>query len=321
MPGKSVFITRSIPDTGIALLAASGLSVRMNPLARFLRPEELQEKVGRFDAVICQITDTVDEAVLAAAAPRCKVFANCAVGFDNIDIPAAQRLGITITNTPNVLTEATADLTWALMLATARRVGEAERHLRAGAWRGWGMLDFLGADIHAQTLGIVGAGRIGTAVARRASGFSMKILYAHPRANDALDRMGASRVSLLELLQSSDFVSLHVPLTDSTRTLIDDKALRAMKPNAILINTSRGAVVDESALIEALQEGRISGAGLDVYRSEPHVPRELFEVGNAVLLPHIGSATVTTRSRMAQIAANNVIAVLRGESALDPVTF
>ncbi len=320
MPGKSVFITRSIPETGIALLAASGLSVRMNPLARTLRPEELQERAGQFDAVICQISDTVDEAVLAAAAPKCKIFANCAVGFDNIDILVAKQLGITITNTPNVLTEATADLTWALMLATARRLGEAERHLRAGAWRGWGMLDFLGADIHGQTLGIVGAGRIGTAVARRASGFSMKILYSSPKSNNALEDMGASRVSLLELLQSSDFVSLHVPLTEATRTLIDDKALRAMKRSAILINTSRGAVVDEPALIEALQEGRLAGAGLDVYRSEPLVPRELFEVGNAVLLPHIGSATAATRSRMAQIAANNVIAVLRGEPALDPVT-
>ncbi|MFH1417511.1 MAG: D-glycerate dehydrogenase [Planctomycetota bacterium] len=319
MPGKSVFITRSIPEAGIALLAASGLSVRMNPLARALRPEELREKAGQHDAVICQISDTVDEAVLAAAAPRCKVFANCAVGFDNIDIRAAQRLGITVTNTPDVLTEATADLTWALMLATARRLGEAERHLRAGAWRGWGMLDFLGADIHGKTLGIVGAGRIGTAVARRASGFSMKVLYADPETNDLLDGMGAGRVSLLELLRSSDFVSLHIPLTESTRMLLDDKALRAMKRSAILINTSRGAVVDESALIEALQRSRIAGAGLDVYRSEPHVPRELLEVGNAVLLPHIGSATVATRSRMAQIAASNVVAVLRGEPALDPV--
>ncbi|MBN2563025.1 MAG: D-glycerate dehydrogenase [Phycisphaerae bacterium] len=320
MGSMSVFITRMIPDAGIAKLVGAGMAVSMNPLARRLSPEELQEEVRRHDGVICHLTDRIDERVLSASLPRCKVFANCAVGYDNIDVAAAQKLGVVITNTPEVLTEATADLAWALLMATARRLGEAERVVRAEAWRGWGMLDFLGVDVFGRTLGIVGAGRIGTAVARRASGFSMELLYFDRGPCQEVESLGARRVPLAELLESSDFVSLHTQLVEETRHLIDERALRRMKRDAVLINTARGGVVDQDALIEALQHGRIAGAGLDVYRDEPKVPKELIALENVVLLPHIGSATVATRSRMAEMAAENVVSVLRGAGALHPVT-
>lgn len=316
----SVYVTRAIPEAGIAALVGAGVRVRLNPLARSLRPEELREEVGRYDGVVCHLTDRIDETVLTAAAPRCKVFANCAVGTDNFDVAAAAQLGITLTNTPDVLTEATADLAWALLMATARRLGEAERVVRAGAWRGWGMLDFLGVDIHGKTLGIVGAGRIGTAVARRAGGFSMKVLYCDREPMAEIEALGARRVGLVELLETSDFVSLHTPLTEETRHLLDENGMRRMKREAVLINTARGAVVDQTALAEVLREGRIAGAGFDVYENEPLVPPDFLALENVVLLPHIGSATLATRSRMAEIAAENVIAVLRGEPPMNVVT-
>jgi glyoxylate reductase len=319
MGQKSVFITRTIPDTGITALAEAGMTIRANPHARALRPEELLDEVGQHDGVICQLADKIDAAVLNAATPRCKVFATCAVGYDNFDLKTAGRLGIAVTNTPDVLTNATADLAWSLIMATARRIGEAERFVRAGAWRGWGMLDFLGVDVYGRTIGIVGAGRIGTAVARRATGFSMNVLYFDDEPKKQIEALGARRVDLPELLAASDFVSLHVPLTEATRRLIDRRALYAMRRNAILINTARGDIVDQPALIEALREGRILAAGLDVYQNEPHVPKELLELANVVLLPHIGSATVATRSRMAEMAAENVIAVLNGRPPLNPV--
>lgn len=319
MQVKSVLVTRTIPDRGIAALSAAGLSVRVNPSARGLRHDELREQVGGYDGVICHLSDRIDADILAAAAPRCRVFATCAVGYDNIDVPAAARLGIVITNTPEVLTNATADLTWALILATARRLGEAERLVRAGAWRGWGMLDFLGVDVYGRTLGVIGAGRIGTAVARRATGFSMRVLYHDDAPRPPMESLGARRVGLPELLSSSDFVSLHVPLTEGTRRLIDRKALDLMKRDAVLINTARGDVVDQAALIEVLREGRIFAAGLDVYQNEPRVPKELTALENVILLPHIGSATIATRTRMAEMAAENVIAVLNGRAPINPV--
>ncbi len=318
-PGRRVYLTRGIPEAGIAMLASAGLTIRMNPLPRPLRHEELCREAGHYDAVMCQATDRIDEAVLAAASPRCRIFANCAVGYDNIDVAAAARRGIIVTNTPDVLTEATADLTWALMLATARRLGEAERLVRAGVWRGWSMMDFLGMDIHGKTLGIVGAGRIGTAVARRAQGFDMKLLYYARSDQRAMAALGAERRPLGELMAESDFVTIHVSLSRETRHLIDDRAIRRMKREAILINTSRGAVVDQSALITALTQGRIAAAGLDVYTNEPMIPADLLALENVVLLPHIGSATVSTRNRMAQTAAANVVSVLRGDGPINPV--
>lgn len=319
MTNRSVFITRMIPESGIVLLQKAGLAVKMNPFARQPKHEELVEEAGRHDAVICQLPDAIDRTFLKAASARCKVVATCAVGVDNIDLAAAREFNVTITNTPDVLTEATADLTWALMLATARRLGEAERTVRAGAWRGWGMLDLLGFDVYRRTLGIVGAGRIGAAVARRARGFDMPVLYHSRRRNPGIEEFGAKRVSLYELLEQSDFVTLHTPLTEETRQLIDGKAIARMKRGAILINTARGAVVDQVEMIRALKDGRLAAAGLDVYEKEPAVSPELLELDNVVLLPHIGSATISTRNRMAEIAAENVIAVLNGKPAVTPV--
>ncbi|RIK68287.1 MAG: D-glycerate dehydrogenase [Planctomycetota bacterium] len=316
---QSVFITRAIPEEGVAVLNEAGLTVHVNPHHRPLQPEELIKEVGRHDGVICQMVDRIDQKVLQAAAGRCRVIATCAVGYDNIDVAAAAKLGIVITHTPDVLTETTADLAWTLMLSAARRAGEGERVVRAGQWRGWGMMDFLGTDVFGKTLGIVGAGRIGTAVARRASGFRMKLLYHARTSKPEMEALGARRVALNELLESSDFVSLHVPLTEETRHLIDEKALGRMKRDAILINSARGAVVDQDALIAALAGGRLAAAGLDVYAHEPAVPPELVRLENVVLLPHIGSATVATRTEMARRAARNVVAVLRGEAAPNPV--
>lgn len=319
MHGRRVFVTRVVPEAGIARLVDAGLRVEVNPLPRPLRPEELLARIGRYDAILSQVADQLDEAALRAALPRCRIIAQCAVGYDNIDVAAAHRLGIVITNTPDVLTETTADLTWALILAAARRLGEGERLVRAGVWRGWGMLEMLGTEVHGATLGIVGAGRIGCAVARRSGGFGMKLLYHSRRASPEMQRLGGRQVRLDELLAGSDFVSLHVPLRADTRHLIDAAALARMKRTAILINTTRGGVIDEDALIEALREGRLAAAGLDVYAHEPHVPAGLAELENVVLLPHIGSATPATRNAMARRAADNVVAVLSGKPPLHPV--
>lgn len=319
MDSISVYITRMIPEAGITPLTAAGFEIKMNPLPRSPRREELLDEVGGHDGIICQLSDRIDRQVLEAAAPRCKVLATCAAGHDNIDLAAAREFGVVVTHTPDVLTEATADLTWALLLATARRLGEAERLVRAGAWRGWGMLDFLGAEVFGKTLGIIGAGRIGTAVARRARGFDMPVLYHAQTPRPAIEALGAKRVALAGLLESSDFVSLHLPLTDRTHHLLDATALDRIKQGAILINTARGAIVDQGALIEALRDGRLGGAGLDVYDGEPAVPPELLEMENVVLLPHIGSATVRARETMAAMAAESVVAVLTGEPPSHPV--
>jgi glyoxylate reductase len=235
-----------------------------------------------------------------------------AVGFNNIDVATATRLGILITNTPGVLTEATADLTWALLLGVARRVAEGDHEMRAGRFSGWGPLYMLGGDVTGQTLGLIGPGRIATAVARRASGFAMRLLYHGRHASPDLDALGGRFVPLDRLLAESDFVSLHVPLSTETRHLIDANALARMKPTAYLINTARGPVVDEAALVEALRAGRIAGAGLDVYEDEPLMAQGLADSPNTVLLPHLGSATHQTRAAMSRIAAENLVAVLRG---------
>lgn len=319
MPQPSVFVTRMIPERGLSAILQAGFRLHVHPLPSALRPEQLIDAIRSHDALIGQLADRFDRAVLKAGAGRCRVVALCAVGYDNVDLAAAAEFGIVVTNTPDVLTEATADLTWALLLATARRLGEAERFVRAGAWRGWGMMDFLGADVNGRTLGVVGAGRIGTAVARRALGFSMRVLYSSRSNRPALDEIGATRLPLPEVLASSDFISLHVALNDHTHHLIDAGAFSHMRRGTILINTARGSIVDQAALIDALREGRLAAAGLDVFEKEPAVPPELLTMENVVLLPHIGSATVRTRERMAEIAAENVIAVLRGGKPTTPV--
>jgi glyoxylate reductase len=285
--------------------------VRSHDDARLLSPDELCAAVAGCDGVLCLLTDPIDARVLEAAR-GCRVFANMAVGFNNVDVAAATRLGILVTNTPGVLTEATADLTWTLILGVARRVAEGDREMRSGRFPGWGPLYMLGGDVTGRVLGLVGPGRIAAAVARRALGFQMPLLYHGRRPSPELDGLGARRVSLDELLAESDFVSLHVPLQPETRHLIDARALARMKSTAYLINTARGPVVDEKALVEALREGRIAGAGLDVYEDEPRMAQGLADCPNTVLLPHLGSATHATRAAMSRIAAENLVAALEG---------
>jgi glyoxylate reductase len=306
-----VFITRPIPEPGPSLVRAVADRVDMNPHDRPLTRGELRAGVAGCDAVLCLLTDQIDEPVLEAAR-GCRIFANMAVGYNNIDVGAATRRGIMVTNTPGILTEATADLTWTLILAVARRVAEGDREMRGGRFPGWGPLYMLGGDVAGTTLGLVGPGRIATAVARRAAGFSMRLLYHGRRPSSEIQGLGGQPVELDRLLSESDFVSLHVPLTDQTHHLIDAGALAQMKPTAYLINTSRGPVVDESALVAALNAGLIAGAGLDVYEREPRIADGLAECPNTVLLPHLGSATVQTRAAMSRMAAENLVAGLQG---------
>jgi glyoxylate reductase len=269
-----------------------------------LRVEMGGADVEGVDALLCLLTDRIDAALLERG-DRLKAVANMAVGVDNIDLEAAARLGITVTNTPDVLTDATADLAFALMLAAARRLSWGDRLVRSGGFRGWEPLLGLGFEVTGRTLGIVGAGRIGRAVAERARGFRMDVLLCDLTFGVPLD----------DLLERSDFVSLHCPLTPETRHLIAEAELRRMRPHAVLVNTARGPIVDERALVQALQEGWIGAAGLDVFEEEPRLAPGLVELPNVVLAPHIGSATFTTRGRMVEIAARNVVAVLRGEPA------
>ena len=308
---RRVAITRPIPEPGPGLVARVTDEVVANRDDRTLSAEELHRLVAGADGVLCLLTDPIDAATLDAA-QGCKIFANMAVGYNNVDVAAATERGILVTNTPGVLTDCTADLTWALILAAARRVAEGDVEMRAGRFPGWGPLYMLGGDVTGRTLGLVGPGRIATAVARRAAGFEMRVLYAGRRANPEMDALGAERVDLDRVLAESDFVSLHVPLADETRHLIDAKALGKMKPTAYLINTARGPVVDEKALVEALKSGRIAGAGIDVYEDEPAMAPGLSECTNAVLLPHLGSATLGVRAAMSRIAAENLVAALEG---------
>lgn len=310
MPVRA-FLTRPIPEPGPGLVRSALGGLAMNAEDRALSSEELRGAVEGVDGVLCLLTDKVDASVLDAA-KGCRIFANMAVGTNNIDIEAATRRGILITNTPGVLTDCTADLTWALILGIARRVADGDREMRAGRFPGWGPLYMLGGDVSGATLGLIGPGRIATAVARRAQGFALKLLYHGRRSHEELDALGAKHVSLSEILAQSDFVSLHVPLTSETTHLIDAEALGQMKPTAYLINTSRGPVVDEAALVKALKANQIAGAALDVYEDEPRMADGLAECENALLLPHLGSATIATRAAMSRMAAENLIAALQG---------
>ena len=283
----------------------------VTPGAGRLPLAELRAQVADADALICLFSDRIDDGFLAGAT-RLRVVANCAVGVDNIDLAAAARRRVVVTNTPEVLTDATADLAFALLLAAARRLGEGERLLRSGGWPGWEPTQLLGVPVAGQTLGVIGMGRIGLAMARRAAGFAMRVLYAGRAPVPEAEALGAQQRSLNALLGEADFVSVHCPLTASTRHIIDGAALAAMKPTAILINTARGACVDEDALAEALAAGRIAGAGLDVYSDEPSVRAALLATERAVLAPHLGSATTVARRRMAEICALAVRAVLDG---------
>ncbi len=306
-----VLVTRVIPESGLALLRAHCSEVRVFPHDRPISRDEFKTRVRDVDATLCLLSDPVRSEVMDLN-PKLRVISNYAVGVDNIDVPAATARGIAVTNTPGVLTEATAELAWALIFALARRIVESDRFTRAGRFIGWGPMLKLGRDIQGKTLGIVGAGRIGHAVGVRATGMGMKILYWDVDGKPDFERATrAKRVDLRELLRKSDFVTLHVPLTKGTVHLVGKKELALMKPTAYLVNTARGPVVDEAALVVALKTGRLAGAGFDVYEKEPKIHPGLLKLDNVVLLPHIGSATIETRARMAEVAAMNLIDVLR----------
>jgi len=308
-----IVVTREIPAPALERLQAAG-EVWVSPHDRALTQEELHEAVAGAQAVVTMLTDRVDDAFLDAAGPDLRVVANVAVGYDNVDVEACARRGVTATNTPGVLTDATADLAMALILMTTRRLGEGERVVRSGQpWR-FSLSFMLGAGLQGKTLGIVGLGAIGRAVADRARAFGMRIAHTSRRPSE-----DAGFLPLEDLLAASDVVSLHCPLTPETHHLIDAAALARMRPTAYLINTARGPVVDEAALVDALREGTIAGAGLDVFEREPEVHPGLMELDNAVLIPHLGSATVETRTAMAELAARNAVAVLAGEEPPTPI--
>jgi len=310
----SVFITRRIPDAGLDILSEH-VSLTIFEEDRQIARQEIIERIGDVDGMICLLSDPIDKEVIEAG-KKLKVISAYAVGYNNIDIEAARNRGIVVTNTPGVLTDATADIAFALMIAAARRIAESDAWMRTHEFEGWAPKFFLGVDLVGKTLGIIGAGRIGAALAKRAyAGFDMKIAYHGRNRNPEFEsKFNAQFMPLNDLLAASDFVSIHTPLTPETHHLIGEQELALMKPTAVLVNTARGPVVDEQALIRCLQEQRIFGVGLDVYEHEPAVPRELKELPNAVILPHIGSASFQTRDRMAGITANNCLAVLDGGS-------
>ena len=313
MPNPKVFITRVIPDKGLEIIKNfCDVDVWSDELPP--SREKLLQHVRGIDGLLSLLTDKIDEEVINVAGPQLRVISNFAVGFDNIDIPAATARKIPVGNTPDVLTDVTADFAFALMMSVARRIPEAERYVHEGKWKTWGPKTLLGVDLKGATLGLIGFGRIGKAVARRAAGFDMRVIYYDPTETDIHSDIKAMKVNFEMLLEEADFISLHTPLTDETRHLIDAKALAQMKPTAVLINTSRGPVVDSFALYEALKVNRIFGAGLDVTEPEP-LPSDspLLTLDNLVITPHIASASITARDNMSWMATQNLIAGLKGE--------
>jgi glyoxylate reductase len=317
-----IFVTRKIPESGIDLLKKEGLDVEVSDLDGVLSREKLLEKVKGVDAILSLLTDKIDGEIMDAAGPQLKVIANYAVGYDNLNLADAEKRNIILTNTPEVLSETVAEHTFALMLAIAHRIAEADKFFREGKYTGWAPLLLLGQDVSHKTLGIVGLGRIGSLVAKHAhKGFEMKVLYYDIKRNEDFEKEfnAEFRENVEDILKESDFVSLHVPLLPSTKHLINEERLKMMKRSAYLINTSRGPVIDENALVKALKEGWIKGAALDVYENEPKPTLGLTDLPNTVLTPHIASATEETRSKMSELAAQNIIAVLKGEKPLTPI--
>jgi len=314
-----VLVTRRIPDAGLDILrdhVELDIFEGDHPIPR----EELRKRIKGKDGLLCLLSDRIDAEIMDVAGPQLKVISNYAAGYNNIDVKAATERGIAVTNTPGALREATADLTWALLLSAARRIVEGDRFMRAGKFVGWGPRLLLGHDVWGKTIGIIGMGDIGGAVARRAKGFNMRILYHNRRRNEALEKeLGAEYRTLDDLLREADFITLHVPLTPETRHLIGERELDLMKRTAILINVARGEVVDEKALVEALKSGKIAAAGLDVYENEPEMSPGLAELENVVLTPHTGSATHTSRDTMARMAASDLLRVLKGERPVNLV--
>jgi glyoxylate reductase len=315
-----IVVTRRIPEPAIELLQEAG-DVWVSPHDRPLATDELHGAVAGADGVVTLLHDRVDDAFLDAAGSGLRIVANVAVGYDNVDVPACARRGVLVSNTPGVLTEATADIAFALILMATRRLGEGERLIRSRTPWSWSMFFMLGSSVQGKTLGIVGLGKIGLATARRARAFGMEIAYAGRRRApaDVEAELGSRFLPLDELLAQADVVSLHCPLSAETRHLIDAEALGRMKPSAFLVNTTRGPVVDEAALADAVRSGAIAGAGLDVFEREPEVHEALLDLENVVLIPHLGSATVETRTAMGVLAARNVVAVLGGGDAVTPV--
>jgi glyoxylate reductase len=321
MPRPRVFITRRLPEAGLEPLRRADLEIDMRDADDPIDRAALLAGARDADAAVTLLTDRVDEAFLDAAGERLRIVANYAVGYDNIDVGACTRRGVAVSNTPDVLTEATADQAFALLLAVARRVREGHALVASGTWTGWQPLQLLGREVGNATLGILGMGRIGRALARRGRGFGMSILYHNRHRDPEAEReLDAAFVELGPLLERSDVLSIHTPLTEATRHLLDAAALARMKPTAIIVNTARGAVIDEAALVAALREGRLWGAGLDVFEHEPEVHRELRALTNVTLAPHAGSATVGARREMARLCAEAIVAVLAGRPAPNLVT-
>ncbi len=319
MSSAKIHVTRQLPEAALSLLRGCGEMRVWEPDEVIPRAVLLQE-VQEADALLCLVTERIDEELLTHA-PKLRVVANMAVGYDNVDVPALTRRGILLTNTPGVLTETTADLVFTLILSIARRIGEAERLVREGRWRSWSPFSFLGRDVHHATLGILGLGRIGMEVAKRAKGFDMRVLYTNRGRNrEAEERLGGIPVDLPTLLRESDFLIVLVPLTPDTRHLLSTPQFKLMKPTAFLINAARGPIVDQRALYAALRDGLIAGAALDVTDPEP-IPLDdpLLSLDNCLILPHIGSASIATRTRMATLAAENIVAFLAGHRPPTPV--
>jgi glyoxylate reductase len=312
-----ILVTRALPEGGLDALVDEGHDVVQRPGDTPYTHAELVELAATVDAVVCLLTDRIDEPVLRVGAEKSlRVVANVAVGYDNIEVEAARRLGVAVCNTPGVLDETTADVAFLLILSASRLAADAERDLRAGAWQGWGINQYLGNDVHGATLGLVGYGRIGRAVARRASGFGMQVLHHTRHRTD----MPGYVASLDQLLAECDVLSVHVPLSDATRHLIGARQLALLRPHAVVVNTARGPVVDEAALADALHAGTIFAAGLDVYEGEPVVHPRLLSAPRTVLLPHIGSASRATRTQMARVACQGVCEVLAGRRPSNLVT-
>jgi D-3-phosphoglycerate dehydrogenase len=310
-----IYITRKIPDVGINKLKEKRFEVDINPEDKILSKDELISalKAKPYDAVLCLLTDKIDGDVFEAA-PQAKIFANYAVGVDNIDLKAAEKHGKMVSNTPGVLTETVAEHAFALMMSISRRIAEADKFTKAGEYKGWAPMLFLGSDLRGKTLGIIGLGRIGSRVAYHgARGFDMKVIYYDTKRNEK-ELNAEYRESIDDILKEADFVSVHVPLLDSTRHLINAERLKIMKLTAYLINTSRGPVIDEKALVEALRNKTIRGAALDVFEDEPKLAEGLAELDNVILTPHIASATEETRAKMSEMAATNIINALEGET-------
>lgn len=311
--GKKILISQKIPKEAVEI-ARNNFEVDYNEDENPLPPEELKKRLKDKNGIVCLLTDIMNGEVMDTA-PNLEVISNVAVGYDNIDVNAATERKIAVTNTPGVLTDTTADLAWSLIMSVARRIAEADKYMRSGKWKGWGVMQWWGSDVHHATLGILGFGRIGKVVAKRALGFEMKVLY-HDAFRAPEEEEKALKVTFVDketLLKESDFVSVHVPLMPETVHIIGENELKMMKPTAFLINTSRGPTVDEKALVKALKNKEIAGAGLDVYENEPVMEPELADMDNVVVLPHIASASIKTRTRMGTMAAENCVAALKEE--------